>query len=242
MIIDAHVQIGVKKGYSISAAEILESMDKNKIDMSVIYSFSEMIDNNMVELAARKFPKRFIPYYVVNPWNPKAEIEVKEAFNNGIFKGLKLHPVLHGYALNNFEILGDIFVFCRDYKIPISSFGGANQFTIPNMFEEVAEVFPGITLIMEHGGQMYETKSAIGAIKRSKDLYIETSTMFSNRLENALIENLTHQLIFGSNTPLSDLRMELDKIHLLCKSKEQFERICSKNFIELYEKEGGIRL
>lgn len=40
------------------------------------------------------------------------------------------------------------------------------------MFAEMAMTFPKVNLIMAHGGQMYETTSAINVAKKYKNIYI----------------------------------------------------------------------
>src|SRR5690625_1253071 len=162
MIIDAHNHIGTKKGLQFLAEDLISRMDSVNIEKSVVFSFPEQINNNYVAESVNRYPDRLIGFGLVNPWEENAEYELRRCVEELGFKGLKLHPVKHGYAFDNPTILDPIFSICSEYKIPVIAYGGANILSSPNMFEEMAIKFPDVDFIMAHGGQMYETRSAVG--------------------------------------------------------------------------------
>ena len=101
------------------------------------------------------------------------------------------------------------------------------------MFAEMAMTFPKVNLIMAHGGQMYETTSAINVAKKYKNIYIETSSMFGIRIKNLVKKNLTDQLIFGSDTPTGDMELEMKKIESIVKDENELNNIYSLNLMKL---------
>ena len=237
MIIDAHNHIGIKKGVTFLAEDLIAKMDAAGIDKAVVCSFPEQIDNTYVAKSVQAFPHRFIGFAVVNPWQSDAEEQLLYAITELKLTGVKLHPLRHGYMANNLEILKGILQICQQFQLPILAYAGASNFTIPNMYEELAQLYPDITFIMAHGGQMYETKSAVAAAKRNKNLYIETSGMFKHRLDSAFEAGLASQLLFGTDSPYGDFELEKEKI-LLAAPKEVQDDIFSGNLQRLLNKGG----
>lgn len=88
---------------------------------------------------------------------------------------------------------------------------------------------------MAHGGQMYETVSAINVAKKYKNIFIESSLMFSLRLSNLLKNDLENQIIFGSDYPTGDFSLEKKKIELLVEDQEIKDKIFYKNILNLLE-------
>ena len=173
MKIDAHNHIGKKKGISVSVDDFIKNMDEAGIDKAVVFSFSEQIDNEYVIESVKRYPDRLFGFVTINPWSTTSEEELEKAFSTDEIHGLKLHPVKHAYALDDHSLLDPLFKICEKHNKPILIFGGANVYSSPNMFAEMAMTFPKVNLIMAHGGQMYETTSAINVAKKYKNIYIE---------------------------------------------------------------------
>lgn len=233
MKIDAHNHIGAKKGTEVKIEELVTNMEKLGIDKAIVFSFSETIDNNYVIESVRKYPNKLYGFVTINPWSPTSETDLEEAFKLKEIYGLKLHPVKHAYALDNHELLDPLFKICQQYRKPVLIYGGANVYSSPNMFAEMAMTFPKVNLIMSHGGQMYETTAAINVLNKYKNIYIETSSMFKIRIENLVKKNLLNQVIFGSDTPVGDMELEMKKIDLVITNEEDREKVYSKNILSL---------
>ncbi len=239
MIIDAHNHIGEKKGLSFSAEELINRMDEANINKAIVFSFPEQIDNNYIADSVKKYSKRLIGFATINPWLTNAEDELKYAVEILGLKGLKLHPVKHGYSFDNHTILDPIFKMCSEYNLPIIAYGGANILSSPNMFEEMAKTFPDVNILLAHGGQMYETRSAIEVAKRQPNVYIETSSMFARRITSLLNEQMLEKIIFGTDSPYGDFRLEVEKIKLVEPNEEKQKLIFYKTIEMILNKGGG---
>ena len=231
MKIDAHNHIGKKKGISVSVDDFVKNMDEAGIDKAVVFSFSEQIDNEYVIESVKRYPDRLFGFVTINPWSTTSEEDLEKAFSTDEIHGLKLHPVKHAYALDDHSLLDPLFKICEKHNKPILIFGGANVYSSPNMFAEMAMTFPKVNLIMAHGGQMYETTSAINVA--NKNIYIETSSMFGIRIQNIVKKNLTNQIIFGSDTPTGDMELEMKKIESIVKDENELNNIYSLNLMNL---------
>ena len=75
MIIDVSNTLGRHRFKpEIKAGDLLKEMDRNHIDMAVIHSYAESMDNRSVYQAMKDHPKRFIGLYTVNPWYEDSRI------------------------------------------------------------------------------------------------------------------------------------------------------------------------
>ncbi|MGX8700510.1 amidohydrolase family protein [Caproiciproducens sp.] len=238
MIFDAHNHIGQKKGMSFPVEELISRMDKAGVDKAVVFSFPEQIDNAYVAESVRRYPDRLVGFATVNPWSLDTETELKRAVEDYGMVGLKLHPVRHGYAADNHTVLDPVLALCEEYKLPVLAYGGADTLSAPNMYEEMALTFPNVDILLAHGGQMYETKSAIGVVKRQPNLYIECSRMFANRVESLVKENLLDKLIFGTDSPYGDFELEMDKVRIVVENEADREKVFSRNLQKLLAKGG----
>jgi predicted TIM-barrel fold metal-dependent hydrolase len=83
-----------------------------------------------------------------------------------------------------------------------------------------------------------EHLQAIEVARRYPNVYLETSSVvFFEYLEMAARELSAEKLIFGSDGPLVDSRVELYKIRLLELSPEKESKVLSGNILRLLPKE-----
>ena len=57
--------------------------------------------------------------------------------------------------------------------------------------------------------------------------------MFGIRIKNLVKKNLTDQLIFGSDTPIGDMELEMKKIESIVKDENKLNNIYSLNLMKL---------
>lgn len=242
MIIDAHNHIGRRKGYQFLGEDLIEHMDEAGIDKAVIFSFPERIDNDYIANSMRQFPDRFIGFCTVNPWDDGAEVELHRCIRDLGLYGLKLHPVRHGYSLDDRAILNSILSKCSKYQIPVIAYGAANILSCPNMFEDLALAFPNVSFIMAHSGQMYETKAAIGVAKRMPNVFLETSTVFAKTIGSQLKQLGPEKIIMGTDMPKGDFVLELEKIKSVVEDPGQFAMVTEGNIRKILQDKGGAKV
>ncbi len=107
----------------------------------------------------------------------------------------------------------------------------------------IAGEYPRINFIMAHLGSFAsqdwtEHLQAIEVAKRYPNVYLETSSVvFFEYLEMAARELPAEKLIFGSDGPLVDSRVELFKIRLLKLSSEHEKKVLAGNILRLLQQE-----
>lgn len=212
MVIDFHNHIGRKKGLTFTDEDLLARMDASGVDRAVVFSFPENINNGFIQEACRRHPDRLTGFTTVNPWDENAEAELEACLDGGRMKGIKLHSLKHGFNFDNHLLLDPIFEIARKYKVPVIAYGAANVLCVSNMFEEMARTFPDVPLVMAHSGQMYEAKPAISAAARTKNLYLETSTVFAVNIQKQLADVGCERIVMGSDMPYGDYDLEMMKI------------------------------
>jgi uncharacterized protein len=237
-IIDAHCHAG--KGEAMSAPwssyadpEItLRRAEEAGIDKTVIFPINNPTyekANQEISRTVAQYPGKFIGFAKHDPESEAGKIkrlltyEIKEL---GL-KGLKLHQV------PTREVLDTV----AELNIPI-------LFHPPKVadYHMIASTYPQVNFIMAHLGSFAsqdwsEHLQAIDVAKRYPNVYLETSSVvFFEYLELAARELPADKIIFGSDGPLVDSRVELYKIRLLKLPREQEEKILSGNILRLLPK------
>ena len=236
MIVDIHTQIGKRKGLIFLVDELIKMMDDAGVEKSVVFSFPENIDNKYVYESVKNHPDRLIGFATINPWAEDAEKEFSKCLNEFGFKGLWLHPIRHGYVLDDHFLLDPILSICSDQIVPVLVYGAATISTIPNHVEEMSISFPEVPLIIAHMGYMYETNSAISVAKQQKNVYVETAGVFVKQIQNAINALGPEKVISGSNVPYDDFSFAIEKVKIATNDEKQQDLILGGNTMRLIGK------
>jgi len=107
--------------------------------------------NDFVMDAWRRYPDRILPFAAMHPDLPDARATAEAAIARG-FKGVKIHPEIQGFKLDDPAVLDmlapfegklPILVHCGDYRYDNSS---------PERVKRVLRTFPRLRLICAHLG------------------------------------------------------------------------------------------
>jgi len=238
LVIDAHCHAG--KGEAMSAPwttfadpdVTLRRAREAGIDRTIIFPIEnptyEKANDDIARIVAQ-YPDKFIGFAKHNPATEAGNIKsllTSEVKEKGL-RGLKLHQ------LPTREVLDVV----AELRIPI-------LFHPPKAadFHMIASAYPQIDFIMAHLGSFAsrdwsEHIQAIEIAKRYPNVYLETSSVvFFEYLELAARDLPAEKIIFGSDGPLVDSRVELYKIRLLNLPKESEEKVLSGNILRLLSK------
>lgn len=199
------------------------------IDKTIIFPINNITykkANEEIASYVKRWPDKFIGFAKHDSKTEAGEIRNMlrhEVLNLGL-RGLKLHGIPTKEMVETAAELG----------IPI-------LFHPPNVNDslEVVESHPEVSFILAHLGcfasrNWREHVRAIDAAKRLANLYLDTSSVvFFQYLEQAAHELAAEKLIFGSDGPLVDSRVELYKIRLLRLTKEREQLILGGNILRL---------
>ena len=240
LVIDAHCHAG--RGQSLTAPwttradpEItLRHMAEAGIDQTVIFPINnadyEKPNQEIAEICARH-PGKFIGFAKHDPQTEAGRIARLLKHEVGVLglRGLKLHRLPTREVLDAVAELG----------IPILY----HPERVSN-FHMIASEYPRVPLIMAHLGnfasrEWTEHIAAIEVARRYPNVYLDTSSVvFFKFLEMAAQELGPGKLIFGSDGPELDSRVELHKIKLLKLAPEAEAMVLGGNIAKLLPRRG----
>ncbi len=208
---------------------VLRQAAEAGIDRSVIFPISNITYQKANEEIAgyvRQYPDRLIGFA---KHDPKAEAgKIRTLLTHEVrelgLKGLKLH------AVPSPEILETV----AELRIPILMHPPRVGDSL-----EVVRTHPQINFILAHLGSFAsrdwrEHVLAIEAAQHLPNLYLDTSAVvFFLYLERAAQGLPAEKLLFGSDAPLVDARVELSKIRLLKLPREKEEKVLGGNIRRL---------
>lgn len=238
LVIDAHCHAGT--GQALSAPwttradpEVtLRRMEEAGIDRTVIFPINndqyEKPNQEIAEIC-RRYPGKFIGFAKHDPQAEAGRIRTllrREVEEFGL-RGLKLHRLPTREVLDTAAKLG-IPVLYHPEKV--------------SNFHLIAAEYPQVNFVMAHLGSFAsrdwtEHLAAIDVARRYPNVYLETSSVvFVRYLELAVRELGAGKLIFGSDGPEVDSRVELYKIRLLKLPAEAEAMVLGGNIARLLPK------
>jgi uncharacterized protein len=189
----------------------LRRMEQAGIDMTVIFPISNVTyteANEEIASYVRRWPDKFIGFAKHDAKTEAGKIRdlLRHEVRDLGLKGLKLHGVPSPEMMET----------AAELKIPI-------LFHPPTVNEslEAIRTHPEVPFILAHLGSFASKDSkeharAIEAANQIPNLHLDTSSVvFVNFLEQAARQLPAEKLLFGSDGPLVDSRVELYKVRLL---------------------------
>jgi predicted TIM-barrel fold metal-dependent hydrolase len=226
--------------------EILRNMRKGRIDRSVIFpmtnpNWHRFFEEGNREIAAicGRYPGRFIGF-------AKHDAVAEKGRIRDLLQREILELGLRGYKSHSPQPTREVMDAVAELRIPYLYHPARVSDLV-----EVARDYPHVDLIMAHAGpyssiasrSMESRLEAIEAAKTHPNIYLETSRSTVTRLlEKALLDAGPAKLIFGSDAPDCDARLEVFKIRNAMASlnipREQRQMVLGGNLLKLVNKSG----
>jgi predicted TIM-barrel fold metal-dependent hydrolase len=221
-IIDGHAHLPARQG---AAETLLARMDALGIARAVVIPGGTVtplqlaknialgcgsdveIDHQFLLKACAASASRLIPFYFANPHRDASAYEAA----GERFYGLKLGPAVHGVRLDDPRTRALIEVAER-FGHPVYLHCLARPgFGVAELVE-LARGFPRVRFILGHAGVGHCDLYGLSLIAKDENIYFETSGGFSAVVREALAVLGAERVLFGSEYPLSDPRLELEKV------------------------------
>jgi Predicted metal-dependent hydrolase of the TIM-barrel fold len=190
---------------------ILTRMDAAGVDMAMICSLAQRIENDHIIKLVRQHPDRFFGFGMVLPQDDHCLDELQRIRDEGLV-GLKLHPSLHGYHVADHGLLDPIFDKCAELGMPVLINALDDAFCHPLAIEEVAKHYPTVPTIIAHMGAVWNVPEAIIVSERNPHIYLETSATLIADVRRAYARLGPEKLLLGTEWPGSDFDLERMKI------------------------------
>jgi predicted TIM-barrel fold metal-dependent hydrolase len=203
---------------------------------------SGVVTNEFTSAFCRNHPE-LIPFgsvclYEGGPLEEQAERAAKEL---GV-RGLKMLPT-YAHFYPNDERLFPLYDVAQSLGLPLlfhtgtSIFRGSRiKYGDPLFLDDVADEFPSLKIILEHGGRSLWWDRAAWLITRHRNVYVGIAGIPAKRLPVFFpqIEQYRDRFIFGSDWPgVPDIRPLVERLMALPLETETKERILGGNAREM---------
>jgi predicted TIM-barrel fold metal-dependent hydrolase len=191
-------------------------------------------DNDRVEAAIRKYPKRFRGFIFVNPTHPGTLDEVQRRLSAG-FCGIKMALLQYPADLNGPQVSA-LCEIAASRRIPVFFHQGLTAAAS----DPTAMIgrFPNVNFIIAHAGVQY-FEQAIALARAHRNVWLDTSSYFVtlSKLRLLIREVGAGKLVLGSDVPVmaSDSGQALNKIRALEISDRERSAILGNNLKQILE-------
>jgi uncharacterized protein len=214
VVVDGHCHLGIGYEYQQTEDDLLREMDRYQVDRAVVCPVDRCIvvdnreGNDYVLDAARRHPDRLYAFATANPWyGDRAVEELSRALDNGA-RGIKLHPSLQGFLLCD-ELVNPLVELAEARNVPMFFHTGTPAFAQPAQLGELAMRFPNVKFIMGHMGSTDFKLEAVAVGAIAPNIYLDTSWIMPDLVLRAVETVGPDRVVFGSDSPLSTLQIEL---------------------------------
>jgi predicted TIM-barrel fold metal-dependent hydrolase len=190
---------------------ILDRMDAAGVDMAMVCSLAQRIENDFIIDLVKAHPKRLFGFGQVMPQADDALDEIARIAEAGL-SGLKLHPSMHGYHVADHGLLDPVFEACAKHGLPVLINALDDAFCAPLAIEEIARNHPNVPTIIAHMGAVWNVPEAIIVAERHEHIYLETSATLLADVRRAYARLGPKKIVMGSEWPGSDFDLERLKI------------------------------
>lgn len=155
-------------------------------------------------------PARFRPVANINPHlhYPPAKELARQAGLGAV--ALKVHPVHGGFEARD-RMLYPAYAWAEERQFPVivhcgtSTFSGSvNRYADPGLLDEVFRDFPGLTVVLAHGGRGWWYDQAAFLALMRPNVWLEISGLPPQRLPDyygSSLRRLADKMVFGTDWP-----------------------------------------
>jgi predicted TIM-barrel fold metal-dependent hydrolase len=241
MILDSHAHVDVVPalGWYDTADKLVQKMDEAGVAMAAISGYLNAPGPNRDSLkviaeAVEKYPDRLIGYARLDPWYDEACIRTLEhAATRMDFRGVKLHPA--HYTLHPFsELTVKLVRRAGELGLPVLFHSGDEMMCLPYQIDRLAAQCPETTIILAHIGGFFSGEAALEVAERRPNVLVDTCEIpFPDMVRKAVDRLGAEKVLFGTDAPCCDIRLELKKIELAGLSSEEAYLVLCGNFARL---------
>jgi predicted TIM-barrel fold metal-dependent hydrolase len=243
--VDAFTFVGLSLfGASQTPVELLSKMDAAGVERAVVcplkppgYHLGPA--NDMVAEAVAREP-RLVGLARVDPnLEHEAIAELDRATSDLGLRGLFLHPWEETFRINGPRV-DPILTRCAELQIPVVIASGYPWVSEAAQVGDLARRFANVTLVMTHGGQINISglgqADALGTLQRHANVCMETSGVYrQDFLEDVATQIGPERVLFGSNSPFMDMRLEVERARWANLAEESKKLILAGNAQRIFK-------
>lgn len=238
-IVNSHIHFGLPWGpsphlnVSYTPETLLPDLDRDGVDMAIILPFIFNYDIEWHAKCAREHPDRLIAYAMFNPWRHEHLKDDIYRWRDMGIRGIKLRAPNEGFCLNSFDLLHGCFEACEELDLMLMIHSGDDATSTPLQVEEILRYYPKLKVTIAHAGFRTCADEAIRVAQRNKNVILDQTAATSQQLRDALSSIEPERIIWGSDSPYMDERVELEKIRVGVEDAETREKILGENILNI---------
>jgi uncharacterized protein len=242
----------------------LAFLDEQGIDRAVLVNyvspdvigFTDEV-NAWIGAFCRGHEDRLIPVGGVHPrLTPEPGSALRRIVESHGIRVLKLHPPHQHFFANAYrdggglDALASVYAEAQTLGIPVMIHTGTsifpearNKYGDPMPLDDVALDFPGMTIIMAHGGRPLWMETCFFLLRRHKNVYMDISGIPPKALLSYFprLAEVAHKTLFGTDWPspgVSSPGRNLEEIRKLGLPAEALEAILGRTAERIFQKRG----
>jgi uncharacterized protein len=244
-IIDSHTHVDEYEafGWFDPPEAIIELIDEAGIEQAVVMTYADapVLKPDALQYihdVCKKYPDRLIPYARINPHADNAATLLEEAIVDLKMKGLKIHQESVTAAAHHDSIIR-LVRKATEFNAPALFHSGDEALSLPQQFARLAEAVPEATIILAHMGGYHHTEDAIRVCEKYDNLLVDTSACpYPDKIREAVERLGAHRVLFGSDGPGCNPKLELKKIMRLSLSQTEQRLVLHDNIASIFERVG----
>ncbi|MDP6511625.1 MAG: amidohydrolase family protein [SAR202 cluster bacterium] len=219
-VIDFHGHVGRWDRYgAIDDADLmLSAMDSVGIDIACLFNIFHpdgATGNDLTAQFVARNPDRFVGFAYVSPLKPEGMIaELERAFDELNFVAIKLYPPYTSWPLDDSR-WHPIYEFANERGVAVLIHTDESEVSQPKLLANVAQRYQNVKFVAGHSGNTPAARAQAITVARSfPNVYLETCSSFRTPgvIEQLVSEAGDERVLFGSDIPLMDPRIQIGKI------------------------------
>jgi predicted TIM-barrel fold metal-dependent hydrolase len=211
-----------KEAKLATADELIASMDKNGVDISVILNIGWATHELCVETndyileSIARYPDRLIGFGAIQPYSINAAVAEVERCARGGMRGIgELRPDVQLLDLNDKEVMEPFIEVVRKHKLillthasePVGHLYPGKGSITPDILYPFITSFPDLTIVCAHWGGGLPFYALMPEVKKAMShVFFDTAAsplLYSPQVYNQVIQLVGgDQILFGSDYPL----------------------------------------
>ena len=240
--IDVHVHMGDCRvfGLNISEEQMLNAMDQNHINVSIVQPAPCPVDykdvHERIYTLTKKYPGKIYGLVSINPHMPKEQFkeEVRHYVKDYGFLGIKLHTLGHAVSPTSNDA-ETIYEVAEELDIPVMVHTGAGvPVAMPALCIPPAKKHRNIKFIIAHaGGQLYSEEALILA-QECDNVYLDLTWVGVEEAHSLVKQLGSKRMVYASDSQ-RNIPLEIKKYEMMDLSESELEDVFYKNAISIFK-------
>jgi uncharacterized protein len=217
----AHLAVGPKMNVAQASDQLIRELDESGIQKIVILPLKELGYGNKEVADLSRRDSRVIPFATVHPLDPNAASEIISTAQDGVFKGLKLHPRLQNFSIRDPKLIPVLEAAARvNWPVVIDCFPDRGLHALQSLpldFDLICTECPETRIILAHMGG-YKVLDAMVMAKHHKNLYLDLSFSLLYYRGSSVVQDIGYavrnlkgsRILFGSDYPDRPLKVSVE--------------------------------